>query len=596
MKQLKVPPAPFDMAEWRKLPHMQRLRPLVVRWAEYGADSPSVVLIFYVIKIALYAAIGIGIIATTTPSLGGLGNFASWWSAPIVYQKAIVYTMLFEMLGLGGGTGPLTFRFLPPVAAFLHWFRPGTLRLPPWPGKVPFTKGDTRTVFDVVLFTATVASVVVLLVSHGTEVTVLGSPYGTLKPSLVVPMLVLVALMGLRDKMIYLAARGEMYWIASLTFLFPAADMMVGLKLAIAAIWLGAGVSKLTHNFPFVITAMISNSPLRPKWLKRRLYRSFPTDMRPSRLAFAMGHIGTVLEIGAPIVLLASHGGWVSWTLVAIMVVFHLHIISTIPMGVPNEWNVFMIYATLVLFGAHANIGFGDVQHPVLVWGIFVVLIAPVILGNLRPDLVSFLTSMRYYAGNWANGVWVFRKGFESKLATHITKASGLFTEQLEQIYGDKEFAELTSFRFRTFRSMHPHGRGLNGLLTRTFENLDDYVVFDGEAVSGTVLGWNFGDGHCHDERLLAAVQKRCQFEPGELTLIFMESQPIHRQRQQYRVVDAATGELEAGYISMHDMTSRQPWMDGPDTTIPVDVTSRSVPADQRYLQKRSGAASRSPA
>ncbi|HEU4363027.1 MAG TPA: DUF3556 domain-containing protein, partial [Mycobacterium sp.] len=312
-------------------------------------------------------------------------------------------------------------------------------------------------------------------------------------------------------------------------------------------------------------------------------------DLRPSRWAFVLAHLGTVQEIGIPIGLLFSRGGWVSWTLVAIMVIFHLHLVSTIPMGAPNEWNLFMIFATLVLFGVHAGIGFGDVQYPVLVWGIFVILAAPVILGNLRPDLVSFLISMRYYAGNWANAQWVFRKGSEAKLAAHITKASDLFTEQLAQIYGDREYAELINFKFQLFRSMHPQGRGFNGLLTRTFENLDDYFVIDGEPLSGALMGWNFGDGHLQDERLLAAVQKRCGFEPGELTLIYLESQPIHQQRQQYRIVDAATGELESGYINISDMTSRQPWMDGPDTTIPVHVSHRSVPAGQPYLQRPAG-------
>ena len=38
------------------------------------------------------------------------------------------------------------------------------------------------------------------------------------------------------------------------------------------------------------------------------------------------------------------------------------------------------------------------------------------VLGNLRPDLVSFLPSMRQYAGNWASAVWAFAPGTEGKL------------------------------------------------------------------------------------------------------------------------------------------------------------------------------------
>ena len=38
--------------------------------------------------------------------------------------------------------------------------------------------------------------------------------------------------------------------------------------------------------------------------------------------------------------------------------------------------------------------------------------------------------------------------------------------------------------------------------------------------VAGVVLGCNFGDGHFHDEQLLAAVQERCGFAPGELRVV----------------------------------------------------------------------------
>lgn len=50
-----------------------------------------------------------------------------------------------------------------------------------------------------------------------------------------------------------------------------------------------------------------------------------------------------------------------------------------------------------------------------------------------------------------------------------------------------------------------------------------------------------------------------------------LDAQPIHRQTQQYRLVDAATGEFERGYVKVADMVVRQPW----DDTVPVyDVIS----------------------
>ncbi len=46
------------------------------------------------------------------------------------------------------------------------------------------------------------------------------------------------------------------------------------------------------------------------------------------------------------------------------------------------------------------------------------------ILGNLRPDLVSFLPSMRQYAGNWASAMWAFAPGCEDKLDKHLVKGA----------------------------------------------------------------------------------------------------------------------------------------------------------------------------
>ena len=62
-----------------------------------------------------------------------------------------------------------------------------------------------------------------------------------------------------------------------------------------------------------------------------------------------------------------------------------------------------------------------------------------------------------------------------------------------------------------------------------------------------------------HNEQLIAALQERCHFEPGEVRIVLLDAQPIHKQTQQYRLVDAATGEFESGYVKVADMATRQP-------------------------------------
>ena len=48
--------------------------------------------------------------------------------------------------------------------------------------------------------------------------------------------------------------------------------------------------------------------------------------------------------------------------------------------------------------------------------------------------------------------------------------------------------------------------------------------------ICSTAIGWNFGDGHMHNEQLIAALQKRCHFEPGEVRVVLLDAQPIHKQ------------------------------------------------------------------
>ena len=53
------------------------------------------------------------------------------------------------------------------------------------------------------------------------------------------------------------------------------------------------------------------------------------------------------------------------------------------------------------------------------------------------------------------------------------------------------------------------------------------YDWMEGEVLGGMVLGWNFGDGHLNHTQLLEAVQAQCGFEPGEVRVVMVESQPL---------------------------------------------------------------------
>ena len=569
-----------DPDTWLTLPRATRLQVVTRHWVEHGFGTPYGAYLLYLIKIGLYIAVPAAIISLT-PGLGGLGRIADWWTQPIVYQKVIIFTLLFEVLGFGCGSGPLTGRFMPPIGGFLYWLRPNTIRLPAWPGKVPLTKGDSRSVVDVALYAVVLIGGVWALWSpgHGGPVTAAGD-VGLINPMLVAPTIVALALLGLRDKTIFLAARGEHYWLKLIVFFFPFADQVSAFKIIMLALWWGAATSKLNHHFPYVVAVMTSNNALLRSKLfnpvKRLLYLDPVNDLRPSWLPKMMAHVGgTTAEFLVPAILVFVAGGqpW-RWFLIGFMVIFHLNILSNLPMGVPLEWNVFFIFSLFYLFGHYGAIQAVDLHSPLLL-AILIVALAMVPLGNLFPEKISFLPAMRYYAGNWATSIWCFRAGAEDKMEANIVKSSALVVNQLAKLY-DPATAEIMSDKTSAFRAMHTHGRALNGLLPRALgagANEADYSVREGEIVAGPLVGWNFGEGHLHNEQLLEAVQRRCNFEDGDVRIIVLEGQPIHTQRQWYRIVDAKTGLIEAGYVDVADMLSRQPWPE-PGDEFPVHVTS----------------------
>jgi hypothetical protein len=574
---------PFEYEEWKRRPHLERIKLLAQDWALNGFGTPYFVYLLYIVKLVLYAGGGLLLISATTAGLGGIGNLGDWWTEPIVFEKAVIWTMLWEVLGLGAGSLPLTLRFSPMIGGVLYWLRPGTTRLPPWPERVPLTRGTRRTLFDVAVYAGLIAAALNLLLSDGVDAT--ATTAGRLDPVAVGALLALLALLGLRDKVPFLAARAEIYGNLSIIFLFPLTNMIVAAQLVFVCIWWGAASSKLNRHFPFVVTVMISNTPWN-RWraAKRRLYRDHPEDLRPSSVGALAAHLGTVMEFTLPLILLVSQGGWIGTIAVAGMVIFHLHILSTFPLAVPLEWNIFMVFGLLFLFGHYGATPFSTIDDPLLLAILAVTCIGLPVLGNFRPDLVSFLPSMRYYAGNWATSQWLFRKqgGAEAKLDSELVKPAPIVTEQLAKFY-DPELIDVLVYKGLAFRSMHSHGRALNGLVLRAVDDVEDYSVREGELVAGVVLGYNFGDGHFHDQRLLAAIQEHCHFAPGEVRIVVLESQPANVQRQRYRIFDAATGLIEEGWVNVADMVERQPWLDGqpfPVETMPAAGNDRAeIPA-----------------
>ena len=571
-----------DVETFLDEPLMERMRVLGLHWVDYGFGAPKITHVIYIAKLVVFYAFGGLVVASVTSGLGPFWHVSHYWTAPILYEKAILWTVLLEVIGIAGSWGPLAGHFKPMTGGILFWARPRTIRLPPWPGKVPFTRGDSRTVFDVALYLALVGNIIAALVlpsKHSTSVAALRPHHAVLvNPAVLFPLIGLLVVLGLRDKVIFLAARSEQYLPAIVFFsALGYVDLIIALKLLIVTIWVGAGISKFGKHFSNVVPPMVSNTPwITSKRIKRAHYRHYPDDLRPSHVGSGLAHLGgTAVELILPFVMLFSTNRTLTIVAVCCMIAFHIFIISTFPLAVPLEWNVLFAFAAPFLFiGYPAQHGFGftDMSRPWLTGIIIAALIFFPVLGNLRPDLVSFLPSMRQYAGNWASAMWAFAPGTEQKLNDHIVRSSKNNVDQLLASGYDPVVAEITMQQTIGWRSLHSQGRPLFSLMMNHLgDDINRFTIREAEFACNSIVAFNFGDGHLHDESLITAIQKRCNFAPGEFIVAWIESQPIHKSYLEYKVIDAAIGVIERGTYEISDAVAEQPWL--PNGPIPFNVT-----------------------
>jgi hypothetical protein len=567
---------PVDPATFGDLPYRERIKILSRHWAEYGFGAPKITALIYIAKLLVfYVVIGATLITTTS----GYSPFepGQWWDQPIIWQKAVIWTMMLEALGLAGSWGPLAGHFKPMTGGMAYYLRRKTVRVPPWPGKVPGTAGTYRQTIDVVFYATFIGGLLTAILLSGSEKSGI-APEGLVRIEPLIVALVGLGLLGLRDKVSFLQARSEQY--APLLFffvLFPLVDMIVAAKVLIVCIWFCAAFSKLGHHFIQVIPPMVSNTPwLGSKRIKRMHYNDFPEDLRPSAYGIRFTHVmGTMVEAGFPLVMLFSHNDTLTAIAAAGMIGFHLFIISTFPLAVPLEWNALFMYVTAFLFlGFPANEGFGvgDMDTALLVLVIFTSLFLPA-LGNNRPDLVSFLPSMRQYAGNWASAMWAFAPGKEKVLDDKIVKPALMQRQQLVPLYGEDE-AEVIMQQLLGWRAMHSQGRGMNSVMMKTLgDDIDTYTLREAEFSCNAITGFNFGDGHFHNEVMLNGLQERCGFGPGEFIVVWVESEAVFRGYQDYFVWDAAVGVVERGRWNVAECVREQPWL--PNGPVSTEVTWR---------------------
>jgi hypothetical protein len=181
------------------------------------------------------------------------------------------------------------------------------------------------------------------------------------------------------------------------------------------------------------------------------------------------------VEIVAPLILFFSTNKWLTLAAALLTVGFHLFIISNFPLAVPLEWNVVFACNTMFLFLGFSNrAGYApwDMTPTWLTVVVAAGLLFFPVLGNVRPQKVSFLPSLRQYAGNWASAVWAFAPGAEAKL-DRVTRSAGNQVDQFVAFGYEPQWAEITAQKTIAWRAMRSQGCGLFSLLVSHLPDID---------------------------------------------------------------------------------------------------------------------------
>lgn len=543
---------PYPPERLLAAPFPERVRLVCRSWAAQVAPNPPAVMALYWAKYLVVYVGGWAAFVVLGADSAAWSSTTLWLSAA-AFQKAIVWSIFYELTGLGCSWGPMNARFKPMTGGFRYFLRPGTTKLPLFPG-APLVGSHRRGWLDVGLYAANQLLLLRALVAP------------ELTPELLLPSFVLIPVLGILDKTVFLAARAEHYWVALVCLVVASGDALwvSACKFIWCSIWFWAATSKLNHHFPSVIMFMMNNGPWLPSRLKQRLFASYPDDLRPSRLAASMAHFGTATEYLIPVLLLASPSAAFTALALCLMAGFHGFIALNNPNGMPIEWNILMIYGGIFLFGFHPEASLVALgAAPGLLVFLLLCLVAVPLFGNFYPARVSFLLSMRYYAGNWAYNIWLFRKGGSLEKLDRLKKSAGTMEEQLARLGLDEETVALASAMSMASRYVHFGGRPLLEALPRAVDLIDDYDWLEGEVFGGSIIGWNFGDGHLNGKQLLDAIQPQCDFAEGEVRLLSVESQPLFGSTMEWKVYDAATGLVDGGATDLGPMRAVQPWPTG---------------------------------
>eukprot|EP00929_Paragymnodinium_shiwhaense_P060429 TRINITY_DN30180_c0_g1_i2.p1 TRINITY_DN30180_c0_g1~~TRINITY_DN30180_c0_g1_i2.p1 ORF type:complete len:583 (-),score=92.16 TRINITY_DN30180_c0_g1_i2:79-1827(-) len=562
----KTPVLPLAVCDEKM--HTRSLRDILkgaaVGMAKEGLGFPGAINRLYIYKSLAYCLTFLSVhrFASRSSSFGA--SLRDRVMRSDAFRRFIVFNLLFEVLHLGCGFGPLNSRVFPPNSAWFHWLCPGTLKLPlrgnPRDSSRPLLPflSPWRSKADVLLFLGYLLSMFRALSQKRVSTTACRAICGFL------------AVLCVTDHTAFLASRGEVYGYMLACHAAGPRAARVGTQLCQLAIYVWAGISKLGPWFPHVIQVMLCNSPLCPGIVTKRLFKNIEAgDLRVSTEAKLLAHMGAAVELAVPA--LVPFGGLASKLGMFCSLNLHTFIFSNFPTGVPMEWNIFTPVAVWHLFlDDHDGLDWHALRelpskHPVLTACLAAALVGVQTMGSLCPPTNSFLTSMKYYAGNWPASVWLVKVSAWEKLQRMKT-FSDYVPQQLE-LLGQSQMVRTSQMRVYAFRAMHLPYRNLPALIEKALQGrpFTDYYYQDGEMIAGVVLGYSFGDGYLHSRYMLQQVQDTCGFEAGECIHISIDSCPALGYKVPWAIRDATAlweddKAIGIGETDIRDLQQMQPY------------------------------------
>ncbi|WP_460604935.1 DUF3556 domain-containing protein [Jatrophihabitans fulvus] len=543
--------------DWSALGHHARLAASVERRLREGAVRPPGTVRSQLGRLTAFAAGGL-VVVSLGGGLDAAARLGTWWDEPVTLQKLAVWTLLWQLLGLGRGLAPHGIGALPPVAGLSYWLTPGTMRLPAFP-RLPLTGGTRRTVADVALYAA------VLALTAG----LLGVPHAdraTLPRAGVVLLLAALAVLGLRDRTPLHALCPELTLPLLVAFAIGADDparLAAAVTVALVGTWWTTAAVRAGRHFPFAVATALTDAPwsgaLR---LRPRAWQRDERDVVPGDLPRVLARTLVVAGGAVPVALVLGRGGVVTTVALAVAAVVLALPTSALARGSRPEATAFLLFATVVVFGRWAPPSADALDGPVAVMA--AATLALVVASAIAPRRTSLLSALRHRAGDGPTSTWLFRADVAARFDVPVHDVAPTAGEVLHH-------------RDHAHRLLHPNGRALDGLLVRAVDDLTRFRVRSAEFVAGAAVGWAPGTGPSADRLLLAAVQERCGFAPGELRVVSIDARPLGRHEQRYRILDAADGLLEAGVIDVDDAVDRVPWRDPHAPAIPVEVSFSAV-------------------